>query len=379
MLLIFLLVVFSCVNDDDFFLDKDADKEITSTASMITVFNSLKNKDLELNESNVCFSFKYPLVLRYNNDSTIYVNDFEGLLRAIYSQDINFNLVGLRLPVEVFFQKTETSFILESEEDFVVLLKECEIQTFRDEINTLLNRCFKFDYPFLLRDKEKKETVIDDENGFKRFLENNGVEYQPDFKFPIKILVSPEFKAIKVLSYYEFYKVINNCVECPDISFQIESLSDNKYRFVPDFEIEEEDQLFLEINGEIDTQVMDDNSFEKSFSPGVYEICMKTRMPDCLGGKEFCKELIVEPICPEITFDYEEISSPYTYRFVPRVEVADKDITVSWYVNNVFVSDELLSFGYVDINLDQGSNTVCAEVKTINCPDGERSCIEVRL
>lgn len=379
LLLVFLLAVFSCVNEDDFFSDTDSVEKITETTAMITVFNDLKKKDLEDSESSVCFSFKYPLVLGYSNNSTIQVNNFAGLLNIISNQAINFNLVGLQLPVEVVFRSSNTSYIIESEEDFIAILKECQIQTFRNEIDNLFNQCFKFGYPVLLRDKQKKETLINDESSFSRFLEDNGNEYQPDFKFPIEVLVAPEFNATEISSYYEFYEIINSCIGCIDARFQIESLTDNRYRFVPDFEIKEGYQLLFKINEQIHSEIIESTPFEKSFTPGEYNICIKALTPDCPNGKEFCKELIVEPICPEITIEYEEVSPQYTYRFIPVVTMLNEDVAVRWYLNNVFVKEELLSAEYVDIGLDQGTNTVCAEVKTENCPDGVQSCVEIRF
>ena len=380
MLLVFLLVAFSCVDDDAFFSDNNGIEKITATTAMVTMFDNLKNKGAGLNERDACFSFKYPLLLGYNNNSIIQVNNFTGLLDAISNQTVNFNLVGLQFPVEVIFQSKEASFIIKKEEDFIAVLKKCQIQTFRGEIDTLFGQCFKFNYPVLLRDKEKKEVVIDSESSFNRFLENNGNDYQPDFKFPIEVLVAPEFNAVKISSYYEFYEILNNCVGCFDARFQIESLTDNIYRFVPDFEIKEGYQLLFKINGEIHSEIVESAPFEKSFTPGVYNVCIRATTPDCPNGKEFCKELVVESICPEIIIDYyEEISSQYIYRFIPTVTMLNKDVIVSWYLNDVFVTEKLLSTEYVDIELNQGTNTVCAKVKTENCNEGVKSCVEVKL
>lgn len=347
---------------------------------MMTVFNDLKTKDLGLSERDICFSFKYPLVLGYNNDSTIQINNFEGLLSAIANQNRNFYLTGLQFPVQVAYQNKDVLSVIEKEEDFITVLKECQIPTFRNEIDTLFKQCFKFSYPVLLKDKNNKDTIVDNENSFDRFLQDNGNEYQPDFKFPVEVLVAPKFTATKVSSYYEFYEIINNCIGCPDTKFQIESLANNRYRFVLNFEVKDGYRLFFIINEKIHGEIIDGNPFEKLLAPGDYDICIKAITPDCLNGKEFCKKLKVEPACPEIIIDYEEISPQHTtYRFTPRVTMLNEDVTVSWYLNNTFVKDELLSVGYVDIELDQGTNTVCADLKTENCPDGVRSCAEVIL
>ncbi len=377
-----MVLASSCVNDDTFFPDNTGSEKITSTTALITVLNDLKtrNEVTDIVESDLCFTFKYPIILGYNNDSTIKINDFRGLIGATLSQSENFNIIGLQFPVEIVFRESNSVFRVENDEALVNVLRECQVKTFREDFNTLYRQCFKFEYPITLNDKEKNEITIDNDQGVDSFLLDQGVGYQPDFKFPIKISVAPDFKTTELSSYYEFYEIINDCVGCPDIRFEIKALSDNIYQFIPDIEIKDGYQLFFKINNEvIPDQVINGNSFTRQFYPGAYEVCIKAITPDCPDGIEFCKELVVEPICPEITYAYEQVLTSNIYRFTPSVVGLDGNVTIGWYVNDVFIKDELLSAQLVEIELSLGRNVVCARIETQQCPNGAQHCKEIVL
>ena len=127
-LLVLILVsifVTSCVNDDSFFPDETGDR-ITTSVSMVTLLNDLGTQDVTTPEDQLCFRFVYPLVLGYNNDASIRVDDYEGLLSVIASQSINFNITGIQFPIEIQFNNGASDpIIIENENSLVNVLKEC--------------------------------------------------------------------------------------------------------------------------------------------------------------------------------------------------------------------------------------------------------------
>jgi hypothetical protein len=372
-----MMVIYSCVNEDSFFPDI-IDDNITSTTTIVSIIDDIKTRNPIINEEDLCFAFEYPLVIGYNTDSTIQVNDFQGLLEVIYRQSANFNITGLQFPIHIIFKGNDNTFLVANENSLINVLRECEIKTFRDIFDRLYKQCFKFEYPITLSDKENKEITINSEENFNRFLTNQGVNYQPDFKFPISILVAPDLKSTQVSTYYEFYEIINDCIGCPMIQFEIQPLHDNEYRFIPDINIIEGYQLLFKINGEIIAdQVINENPFTRQFTPGTYDTCIEITTPDCLGGTVNCKELVVEPICPEITFTYQQITNTTKYRFTPFVLGIRGSVTINWYINDVFIESSLLTEEIIELDLDSGTNNVCAKVITPNCPDGEQFCDEI--
>ncbi|WP_139062547.1 hypothetical protein [Aquimarina megaterium] len=376
-ILALVMFTYSCVNDDSFFPDS-IDAKITSTTTIVSILNDIKTRNSIVNEEDLCFTFKYPLIFGYNTDSTIRVDDYQGLLGVISGQSANFNITGLQFPVQIMFKGANSTILVENEDALINVLRECEIKTFRDVFNHLYRQCFKFEYPIVLNDKDNKEVDIDTEESFSRFLVDQGANYQPDFKFPISILVTPDLKPTRISTYYEFYEIINNCIGCPAIRFEIQPLQENEYRFIPDIEIMEGYQLFFKINGEVITdQVIDGNPFTRQFTPGTYETCIKVITTNCLKGTIACKEIVVEPICPVVTFTNERVTGTNTYKFNPSVTGVSNDVTIGWYVNEVFIENSLLSAGIVELDLDQGTNNVCAKVITPNCPNGQKFCDEV--
>lgn len=376
--LILMVLLSSCVNDDSFFSDNTSSNEITSTTALITILNDIKTKNPAV-EDNLCFTFKFPLILGYNTSSTIQIDDFQGLIGVISAQSSNFNITGLRFPVEIVFKGTDNVSLIKDEESLISTLRECQIETFRDDFDTLYKQCFKFEYPVVLKTKEE-EIRIDDDDSFDRFLVNQGAGYQPDFKFPIKIKVAPEFDVKRVSTYYEFYEIINTCVGCPNARFEIEPLPNNVFRFSLNFEIGTGYEVVFKINEEvISDQSIDGSSFTRQFTPGRYQTCIKVITPDCPNGKETCKELVVEPICPGITFTHEQLAASTTYRFTPEVTGINGDINIAWFVNDIFIKNVLLTSEYVDFELEPGVNKICAKIETDQCPDGVQFCDEVNV
>ncbi len=375
---VFLLTMVSCVNDDSFFPDET--ETITSSITIVTIFNDINAKGATVSENELCFRFDYPIVLGYNNDSSIRIDNFQGLLNAISGQSANFNITGLQFPVEILIKGSNNLFTVKDETALLQLYKECELDTFRDDFVSLFRQCFKFDYPVILLNNEKEEQTFNDDETFDSFLRDQGIIYQPDFKFPINILVAPDFKSTTVSTYYEFYEVINKCVGCPDIRFDIKLLSNNSYQFTPDFEIKDGYEVFFKINGELITDVvLNGGVFTREFLPGTYDICIKIITPDCAQGNTVCKELVVENSCPNLQFEFEKEPGTLQYNFTANF-IGINEIQYDWKVDNQVVEvgdggangDNIFS-----TYLTPGVHNVCITATPPLCPDGVEFCKEI--
>jgi len=330
----------------------------------------------------LCFRFQYPIVLGYNNDSSIRIDNYQGLIDVISSQSENFNISGLQFPVQVIFKGNETPVVVEREESLLDVLKECQLNTFRDDFDRLFGQCFKLEYPTILRNRGKEEVLISSDEGFDRFLKDQGAEYQPDFKFPISTLVAPDFRSAQISTYYEFYDKINNCVGCPDIPFDITPLGDNLYNIVPGFEVKNGYQVFFKINEEIiNDVVVDGRPFSRQFIPGVYNICIKVITPDCPRGNEVCKEIKVEQICPDLFFEFEQEQGTFLYTFLANF-VDITDVTYDWFIDDQFIESDGGANGDNELvfELDFGVRKICIKTEgTPNCPNGAEFCKEIEV
>ncbi len=381
LLLILILVLSSCVNDDSLFPEETGNK-VTSSVAMVTFLNDVAQKGDTVLESQLCFSFVYPIMLGYNTDSSVQINSFSGLLDVIASQSANFNIEAVQFPIEIKFAGSETMTRIENENAFFNILRECEIATFRDNFDSLFRQCYKFEYPLTLFDAQKVETLIESNEAFARFLAGQQDTYQPDFKFPIKIMVAPSFESVSVSNYFEFYRIINDCKGCPDIRFDIELVSDTRYQIIPNFEVREGYEVSFKINGELITDVViDGNPFTREFLPGTYEVCIMVVTPDCPLGKKVCKEIVVDPICPDLRFDFEQEPDTFSYNFTANFPGIN-ETTYNWIVDDQVVEDNdggangdnLFMFQFTP-----GMHKVCISTETPLCPQGTEFCQDIQV
>ncbi len=377
-ILMIVLLVSSCVSDDGSF-PEDPGNEITSTPAIVTILNDLNVKGDTFSEDQLCFRFQYPLTLGYNTDSNIRIDSYQGLLDVISGQSSNFNITGIQFPVEIIYSGNTTTNVIGNEAALFEVIRECQLTTFRDIFNKLFKQCFKFDYPVILKNGNKEETTIDGDEGFIRFLSAQGENYQPDFTFPVNILVAPNFEANRISTYYEFYQILNLCVGCPDIRFDVIPLQDNIYQFTPNFEIGNGYELSFKVNEEVIPDVIIDGSvFTRQFSPGTYEVCIKAITPDCLEGKSVCKEIIVEPICPDLLFDFVQQPGSLSYNFTADFVGID-DISYDWVIDNEVIEsdggangDNMFTFDFTP-----GTHKACIKTETPSCPNGIELCRDI--
>jgi len=191
-IVVLILVLFSsCVTDDSFFPDENTGDIVAST-SVVTVLNNFNSESI-LPENQQCFKFVYPITLGYNTDATIRVDSYDGLVDLIASQGDNFNITGLQFPFQIIYTENDVTVTITDEASFLDVLRECQFDTVRDEFDQFFNSCFKFQYPVTLLNADQNEINITSDEEFQMFYQNQGVDYQPNFKFPVNLLVSPNF------------------------------------------------------------------------------------------------------------------------------------------------------------------------------------------
>ncbi len=370
----------ACVNDDSIFPDTD-ENDITNSTSLVTVLRSLTSGPEAIPESELCFKFEYPIVLGYNTNSNIRLDNYDGLIDVVSSQSANFNISAVVFPIEIKFNKNDSIASINNESDFIKNIELCDINTFREDFNTSFRKCVKFDYPVTLINDTKEEIIIANDDEFDVFYQNQEFDYQPNFKFPINILAAPEFLSTRVATYFEFYQLISDCINCPDVRFDIEPVSDTAFQIIPDFEIKDRYELFFSINGDtIADVIIDGRPFVREFTaPGAYELCIKIITPDCPEGTKVCKEVIVEEICPNLMFEGMQEPDTFSYNFIAEFpEISE--VTYNWIVDEQVVEendggangDNRFIFQFTP-----GVHKVCIATETPFCPSGIEFCEEI--
>ncbi|WP_299214486.1 hypothetical protein [uncultured Aquimarina sp.] len=385
-ILLFLILLSSCVNDDSFFPEENRDDVVSSTA-MVTVLNNFNSDVTFPAENQQCFKFVYPITLGYNTDSTIRIDSYDGLIDVISSQGVNFNITGLQFPIQIVFRDTDVEVSIANETALLNILRECEFDTVRDEFDRFFNSCFKFDYPVILIDTGGNETDIASEEEFQIFYQNQGSVYQPDFKFPVNVLVAPNFESTSIETYFGFFRIMESCERrCPELNFtfELEDRFNLGYRFVADFpNLEVIGSYSWFINGEFieddGPNNQGDNLLLRDFdAPGVYEVCIKTETETCPEGIEFCKTIEVTTVCPELFFEFEQEPGTLGYSFVANFEGID-ELTYQWFIDNQLIEQDGGANGdnMFFSELSPGVHNVCIKTTTPSCPDGVEFCEEI--
>ncbi len=138
-MLIAILALTSCQNNDDIIDDMANVTESASLRSALSSLDLLINEDGTLNDlenptGNIifdfCFDFVYPINLGYNNGTTVIVNNFEGLIEVLINSTNDLFIVGNEFPfqVEVYNQDTNEIEIISinNEEEFATLIESCD-------------------------------------------------------------------------------------------------------------------------------------------------------------------------------------------------------------------------------------------------------------
>ncbi|GAA4276332.1 hypothetical protein [Aquimarina mytili] len=376
-ILVAVLLV-GCVSDDQADFPNNSQINITSNAAVVSLLKNLVSETDALSEDQQCFKFNYPIVLGYNNDSNISIESYAGLLSTIAAQSSNFNITGVQFPIEITFRNTSARIRIENEQELLSLLTECGYTSLRDEFERLFRQCFTFDFPVTVLDSIKREVPITTDQEFDTFFNGQNKNYQPEFKFPLNLLVGSDAVSEQIQTYFDFYEVVDACPGCPSIRIDSSRVSNTMYRFIADFEIKPEYELFWIVDQETFPFVEGENAITRGFDFGLHKVCIKATSPDCLSGIEECKDITV---CPELFFIAEQEGVTTTYTFAadfPEIQ----DVPYKWLVNGEFQendggpgADNMFTFQF-----EPGSNNeVCILSEITGCAEISKFCVQIEV
>ncbi|MDY8137663.1 hypothetical protein [Aquimarina sp. 2201CG5-10] len=387
LLIVQLVLLNSCVNDDSFIPDNSGD-DITASTAVVSILNDFRAVDTSSLENELCFRFVYPIILGYNNDSTIRIDNFRGLIDVISSQSINFNITGLEFPIQIIYRNSDGPITIENETALISVLRECGFDTLRDELDKFSDRCFTFDYPITLLSQTNEEVTVDSAEEFDVFWQNQGVDYQPRFKFPVNVLVAPNSTEVEINTYFGFYRIINNCEFCPQLGFTSEVTNnlELEYKFVASFpDLQLVDKYKWYINNEFIEEdgvgVQGDNMLVHSFNAsGTYQVCMKADIADCPEMVVFCREIVIDSFCPDLFFEFEQEPETLGYNFTASFNQIT-DVTYQWFLDNDMVESDGGANGdnMLFLELTPGTHNICIRTEATSCPQGTEFCREVMV
>ena len=377
-------VMLSCVSEDELNLpDDESTFELTHSVAIVSALRAVESESLIEDD---CFQFQFPLQLGFNNDLTVSISDFSGLKEvsenAVSSQHIN----SVQFPITVI--KNSITKTIENEGDFIELLEDCHQLTLRDEFDKVFTQCFDFVYPIQMLDLSNNEVTIESKTSYFEFEADQGFDKQPNFVYPITLFDYASENSINIENPFSLFETFDTCGQCPELSFEIDTLLPNRFSFIADFERKNEISYGWYINDEKVEEdggaVQGDNKLTQTLAPGEYTICIRTSLPDedCFSGAEFCKEIIVHDSCPLLSFETQARDN-FTYEFIANFELKN-DIEYWW---SIYQNEEIIfsapSSEIIDNKLvyefSEGDYVVCLETETPDCPQGTNFCASISI
>ena len=170
--------------------------------------------------------------------------------------------------------------------------------------------------------------------------------------------------------------------ECLGLNFRADQRDNFDYKFFAEFEGIENVAYTWRVNGDsIKTEPLDSDRthfLEWDFEPGEHIVCIVAESDAC-GEVEYCKEIVVEQVCPTELFFEKEEDGHNTYFFFAEFENQEHTPYV-WYINDDIVDKE--NFDGFDTNhklfwqFDPGTYSICIVSEQDGCDEVE-FCIEL--
>lgn len=219
--LFFATFLFNACQDENYINLNDNDLTTQESINLQTLLSQINNEYNEANspssnfeQDSLCFQFVYPIQLIYNNQNTVSLNGFNGLMEILNNQTPEHHIVGITMPFQVTTNgQTQT---ISNQEELIALLESCDFTFFNDEIQNSF--CFDIVYPINITGENGQTSSINNIQEFLAFLNTQSNGYQANIVFPISVIYNNQTMTIN--SLYALNELINSCNEggcnCPE-------------------------------------------------------------------------------------------------------------------------------------------------------------------
>ena len=223
-LLKFFLILFliSSCNEETF----EASSKLTFSDSLslrMSIQSIKKIKGLNINNdydirvsgmipSELCFDFKYPVSIQYNDNSIVNVTSFSHLTELILTETQQLHMTGMGFPFTVVMSNENSEQVIADETQFETLIEDCGYGTLTfDEIKVVYGTCFDFNYPI---------SIIINGTTYIFNSENDAVLLAAaftqkvtsfNFVYPFSIKYTVNSQNASVSDYYTFTTIIAGC------------------------------------------------------------------------------------------------------------------------------------------------------------------------
>jgi len=219
--LIVFFIIFSCKNQEFESSENLSFSDSFSLRLSIQSIKKIKNlipKNIDSGKissrvpSDICFDFKYPVVLEYNDSSTVSVNSFSQFIELILTETLELHMTGIGFPFTVVMLNDGSELIISNENEFKTLIVNCGYGSLSfDEIKEFYGSCFDFNYPIsvILNGVTYKFDSENDAILLAAAFNQKIVSFNFVYPFSIKHLINNQ--NVTVSDYFTFASILANC------------------------------------------------------------------------------------------------------------------------------------------------------------------------
>ncbi len=340
---VILLTVFCCGIFVSCLDEEDAFDEPQTSNKTPELFVDLAIPAL-LDTAQSCLRLIYPIQIKPNNNSSVIViinseaDLDEFLLRQ--SKVLNAQSIGLPLQVEIN-GSTET---INTTSEYQNIIQQCELLSNKDILNSFNSNCFAIQYPI---------TLIDDNSNLIEITSNEILLSTLltldtfNVKYPIAAIDISNTK-VTIATDFELFTLAKPCLtnNCDTVIINFRETSiGNTYTFVTDVFDANQNKITSEnieyqwyINNTLQAGLnMAESTFDLNEN-GSYDICVRTKLPNCNTVKETCRIVIIEnqntSNCPNMKFSFAK-TNDFIYTFTVDPDVAPSYEFFLWTINDI--------------------------------------------
>jgi len=141
----------------------------------------------ERNANDLCFNFEYPIVVSYNTNTEITVNDFEQLLDLLLNETNASHIVGIGFPFNAILVDG-TVLTINNEAEFQTLIENCGYDVITvPEVMAVVGDCFDVNYPITLIVNEVEKTFTSQQEVENYFIGNTESIISLRFGYPLSV------------------------------------------------------------------------------------------------------------------------------------------------------------------------------------------------
>jgi len=374
--IIFVLGIFclGCTEEEDVFDEVFQNQVVVDTSLILDYINQ---EFVTANQASNCFKIEYPITLNTNTNTSIKIDNEEGLRELSSSLNTDFYTTG------VFFPIIANGVQIDNPENFKQQISNCGIATLRSIVDQSLDNCFRFNYPLSLIDVNSNQQFVQSKEEYEEFIGNQGINYEPIINYPIT--VNSNSGAVALNNNFDFYQMINSCdFNCNEFTVSVES--QNNENTISVFLIEPQTANTIEDiqwfkDGELIENEKNRILILEFSESGNFKICAEVKFANCLQVGTFCNTVVGlgneqnADGCHDFAIELTQVQTQSTPAiFQINTEFENEIERIAWFINGDLIAGENGLILSARIAVQPTTVEICAEVKFMNCNSTGRIC-----